>query len=138
MQDSEKIDKIVHRLNQKYSSAIDCIVCANCCMVLQTLIAKKDIKRITRSLNTSAEEFTKEYIKTNMEGDQVFKNLPCWFLENNKCVIYPNRPFECRSYPHLHKKDFTFRLLGVIGNYAVCPIVFNVYEELKSILGFKH
>lgn len=38
----------------------------------------------------------------------------------------------CISYPHLHKKDFTSRLIGVIENCSVCPIVFNVYERLKE------
>lgn len=136
MQDPEKIDKIVHSLNQKYSSAIDCTACANCCTVLQPLITKKDIKRIIRALNTSGEEFTKEYIEINMDGDPVLKDMPCRFLVNNKCTLYPYRPYDCRSYPHLHKREFTYRLLGVICNYAVCPIVFNVYEDLKTIMRF--
>ena len=84
MQDPEKIDKIVHSLNQKYSSAIDCTACANCCTVLQPLITKKDKKRIIRALNTSGEEFTKEYIEINMDGDPVLKDMPCRFLVNNK------------------------------------------------------
>ena len=138
MQDPDKIDKIVHGLFQKYSSAIDCTTCANCCCVLQTLIKKKDIKRIIRYLNISNEEFMREYIEINMERDRVLKDLPCRFLENKKCTIYPDRPYDCRSYPHLHKKGFTHRLLGVIDNYAVCPIVFNVYEDLKFIMRFKN
>jgi hypothetical protein len=31
----------------------------------------------------------------------------------------------------LNKDEFVFRLMGVIGNYEICPIVFNVYEMLK-------
>ena len=138
MQDPDKIDKIVHRLNQKYSSAIDCTACANCCSVLQPLIAKKDIKRIARSLNISADEFMKDYVEMNSDGDSIFRDLPCRFLENNKCKIYPYRPYDCRSYPHLHKKDFTYRLFGVLDNYAVCPIVFNTYEDLKTVTGFRY
>ncbi len=138
MQYPEKIDKIVHRLYQKYSSKIDCTTCANCCMELQKLITKKDIKRIIRSLNISKDEFTKEYIEINDEGDMELKDLPCRFLEKKKCAIYPDRPYDCRSYPHLHKKEFTHRLLSVIKNCAVCPIVFNVYEELKVILKFRN
>jgi len=33
-----------------------------------------------------------------------------------------------------NKEDFVFRLIGVVGNYDVCPIVFNVYEQLKAEL----
>jgi len=137
MQDSKKIDNIVHRLNHIYFSKIDCTACGNCCTVIKPLISKKDIKRITRHLNVSEDEFKKEYTEMDDEGDMLFKNLPCKFLENKRCSIYPYRPFECRSYPHLHKKDFISRLFGVIDNYSVCPIVFNVYEDLKLQFGFK-
>jgi len=137
MQDPKKIDKMVHRLNQIYSSKIDCTACGNCCIVIRPLVSNKDIKRITRYLNLSEDEFEKEYTEIDNEGDRLFKNLPCRFLLNKRCSIYPYRPFECRSYPHLHKKDFTYRLFGVIENYSVCPIVFNVYEDLKLQLGFK-
>ena len=44
------------------------------------------------------------------------------------------RVADCRSYPHLHKKDMASRLLGVIENAAVCPIVFGVLERLKAEL----
>ncbi len=33
-----------------------------------------------------------------------------------------------------NKEEFVFRLISVIQNYAVCPIVFNVYERLKNEL----
>ena len=48
------------------------------------------------------------------------------------------RPKDCVSYPYLLKKDFTSRLMGVIGNCSVCPIVFNVYELLKDEVWHKH
>ena len=137
MQDTDKVDKIVHQLNQKYSAQIDCTTCANCCFVLKTLVTKKDIKKLALSLKIAENEFRKEYVETNREGDMMLKELPCSFLENKKCTVYPYRPHDCRSYPHLHKREFTHRLFGVIENYSVCPIVFNVYEELKVRLGFK-
>ena len=137
MQDTEKVDEIVHRLNRKYSDAIDCTACANCCIELKTLVTGKDVSRLARSLKISEAELRKEYIETNSEGDMILKDLPCRFLQNKKCTVYPDRPDECRSYPHLHKKEFTHRLYGIIDNYSVCPIVFNVYEELKGRMGYK-
>ncbi|MBN1676299.1 MAG: hypothetical protein JXR37_34970 [Kiritimatiellae bacterium] len=41
---------------------------------------------------------------------------------------------DCRSYPHLHKKPFVARLTQAYSNCSVCPIVYNVYEELKKRL----
>lgn len=36
----------------------------------------------------------------------------------------------------MYKEDFVFRLYGVLDNYAICPIVFNVYERLKDELQY--
>jgi len=48
------------------------------------------------------------------------------------CSQYKYCPDNCRSYPHLHKNDFVSRLINVIENIAICPIVFDVYEALKE------
>ena len=45
---------------------------------------------------------------------------------------YEVRPEDCRSYPHIWKNGFATRLMGVLNNYSICSIVFNVYEQLKS------
>ena len=39
-----------------------------------------------------------------------------------------------RSYPHLQKEDFVFRLAQAVSNCSICPIAFNVYERLKAEL----
>ena len=73
----------------------------------------------------------------NGEGYR-FKVQPCPFLKENSCTCYTFRPSDCRSYPHLHKNDFTSRLMDVIENSSLCPIVYNMYESLKEELwGYK-
>ena len=44
------------------------------------------------------------------------------------------RVADCRSYPHLHKKEMTTRMLTVLDNASLCPIVFGVLERLKAEL----
>ena len=61
-----------------------------------------------------------------------WNNPECPFLKNNKCACYSVRPESCRTYPQLHKNEFTSRLFGIIKNHSICPIVFNVYEMLKE------
>jgi Fe-S-cluster containining protein len=58
-------------------------------------------------------------------------------LNGNLCSIYDNRPDTCRTFPHLEKPGFVSRLIGVIGSLSVCPIAFNVFEELKVIVGWR-
>jgi Fe-S-cluster containining protein len=67
-----------------------------------------------------------------MSDRYTFNTNPCPFLKGNNCTIHNFRPDDCRSYPHLHKKNFISRTIGVIKNCSVCPIVFNVYENLKN------
>ena len=35
------------------------------------------------------------------------------------------------------KKDLTSRLMGIIGNCSIYPIVFNIYELLKCEIWYK-
>jgi uncharacterized protein len=135
--DTKRIDKTVHQLFDFYSLKIDCTACGNCCRILQPQILQSDLKALTLATNKTIVDFKKEYILTDEEGDMRFRSSPCPFLENNKCTMYDLRPNDCKSYPHIQKKDFSSRLLGVIDSYSICPIVFNVFEDLKKTFNFK-
>ena len=139
-QDSEKIDKIVHDLYEKVLEKVDCTECANCCIELETSFRLDEIDRLTNELQIDREEFIKQSTKPDEFGeeDKLYLNSkPCQFLKGKKCTIFSLRPEECNSFPYLHKEGFTSRLYGVIDNYELCPIVYNVYELLKRRLNFK-
>jgi Fe-S-cluster containining protein len=124
------IDDVVKALSQKYFALIDCTQCANCCRSLQTEFKKSELHTIAKTLGQSIEAFEKQFMT---EGAV---NPPCPMLDGKLCSIYENRPEVCRSYPHLEQPHFTTRLMGVIGNVAICPIAFNAFEELKTKLGW--
>ena len=126
----DDIDRIVKALSQKYFGLIDCRECGNCCRSLQVEFKKSELLSIAKTLGQSIEAFEKRH----MSDGKV--NPPCPMLDGKLCSIYENRPEVCRSYPHLEQPDFTFRLMGVIGNVAICPIAFNAFEELKGKLGW--
>ncbi|MCP4425196.1 MAG: YkgJ family cysteine cluster protein [Chloroflexi bacterium] len=131
-----KIDAIVHKLVDEVTAQIDCTKCANCCRQTATRFDNDDQAKFASGLNMSASEFQEQYL-TVPEYDPsalILNQRPCPFLENNLCTNYDYRPKVCRSYPHIHKKDFVSRTLGVLNNYEICPIVFNVYERLKGEL----
>jgi hypothetical protein len=132
--DIKNLDTIVHKLFKQVSEAIDCTACGNCCKKIQPILNKKDINKLSKSLNITPNQFITKYVDKDEDGDNILNQLPCPFLNDNKCIQYDSRPVDCASYPHLHKKDFVFRLIGVVNNYSICPIVFNVYEALKNKL----
>jgi len=133
--ESAEIDSVVHKIYNEVIENIDCTKCANCCNVKKPTLDDKDIKRFVSSLEIKEKDFRIKYLEEtesdNNKKKYVFNSLPCPFLKNNLCSNYDNRPKDCQSFPHLHKKEFTTRLWGVIENYEICPIVFNVFEELK-------
>jgi Fe-S-cluster containining protein len=128
-----RLDTAVHVLHRWISKRIDCCKCANCCKTCSPILENSDIHQLARHLNLAPADFQQQYLIVDEENDgYCFREMPCPFLRDNLCSIYKQRPADCRSYPHLQKNDFTFRLWQVISNCSVCPIVFNVYEELKA------
>jgi hypothetical protein len=132
--DFEKIDLIVQRLYQQISSQIDCKTCANCCKETQPVLSQKDIETFSKGLRISSVQLKERYLQNSEEFVEEFEfnKNPCPFLKDNLCTNYAFRPKDCVSYPHLHKEYFLHRLMKVIENYSICPIVFNVYEALKG------
>ena len=130
----EELDDLVHQLNESVEEAIDCTKCANCCKHVPPDFIAEDVRRISNHLKLSESDFAKKFLRKTEDGEPVIKELPCPFLDQTRCSIYDIRPKACQSYPHLHKPNFRSRLLNVVQNCALCPIVFNVYEELKGII----
>ena len=130
-----KIDSTVHDLYKEVSSQIDCTQCGYCCKVMHPNLSETDIKRLARQFKLTTHEFRSRFLlKNDKDEGYVFKEQPCPFLKNNRCEVYENRPRDCRSYPHLHKKEFIFRMNQAFTNCSICPIMFNVFEGLKQAL----
>ena len=132
--DMEELDEIVHDFYEQVVKEIDCRECGNCCSEISPAFEDGDIERMAKGLGISPSEFESQYLVEDddeFSDDLIFNTLPCPFLKGNLCTCYEHRPEACRSFPHLHKDEFVFRLMGVVGNYEICPIVFNVYEMLK-------
>ena len=122
-QDFDKVDEIVHRLYEEIAPQINCLKCANCCLNLRPI--------------ASNEELSKYVEEKDIEDFKYLMSFPCKYLKDKKCTIYSDRPEDCRSYPYLHKNEFVTRILGVLQNYEICPIVFNVFELLKIESGWR-
>lgn len=137
-QNSERVDRIVSRLYKDIAAQINCIECANCCKKLKTAVSLTEIEHLASLENISPEEFTARFTeKDDFDGKRSLKDLPCKYLINNKCTIYANRPNICKSYPHIHQPGFTSRTFDIIEYAEICPIVYNVFENLKAELGFQ-
>jgi Fe-S-cluster containining protein len=136
-QDDEKIDELVRPIYQNVTKNINCLECGNCCRHLRPVLAENDIRRLKTIQGWNNDEFVNNILEVDEDKDLRLKGSPCVFLKDNACKIYSYRPNDCRSYPHLHKKYFTSRLFFVIENLEICPIVYNIFEELKENMNFR-
>lgn len=136
--DSDKVDKIVRKLNNEIISQIDCQECGNCCKSLRPCVTDSEIENLSHLDKTSTKDYMQKYVEIDdFEDIKYLKDTPCRYLKDKSCTIYESRPFDCKSYPHTQKADFISRTLGMIENYEICPIVFNIYEELKKELDYR-
>ena len=96
------------------------------------MLRKADQQRLAKHIKMKSADFREKFLAPDEENEgHVFRQMPCPFLQDKLCSVYDQRPRDCRSYPHLHKEDFVFRLAQAVSNCSICPIVFNMYEELK-------
>lgn len=134
----EELDAIVHRHYEAVSSQIDCCACGNCCREGLPVLQTSDVARLAAGMNLSEAEVIKRFLVPKEEKETfTFNGRPCPLLSGNRCTAYESRPSVCRSFPHLHKEEFIFRLVQVVVNCSICPIVFNVFERLKDELWHK-
>jgi Fe-S-cluster containining protein len=127
----------VHRLNETVTEQIDCTQCGACCKMLMINVEPAEAESVSAHLGISTTEFKEKYIEESLQGQMIMSSIPCHFLKDKTCTVYPNRFSECREFPHLDRKNFKDRLFGTLIHYAICPIIFNVVEELKIETGFK-
>jgi Fe-S-cluster containining protein len=122
---------------QEVYATTDCLACGNCCKRLRAPFQTEESIQIAESLDVSIETFESKFLeKVPLKTYGIMKQNPCLFLDGNACTIYSNRPSSCADYPHLHNKDFKYRIKSIIENYSVCPMVVSVIEQLKIKLGF--
>ncbi|MFN7313225.1 MAG: YkgJ family cysteine cluster protein [Bacteroidota bacterium] len=127
------LDAQFERLHQEAFKRIDCLTCANCCKTTSPLFTNRDIKVLSKHLRLTENEFIQSYLKVDEDGDYVFRETPCPFLQaDNKCLVYDYRPNACREYPHTNQRKMHTIFKETLENTAVCPAVFEVVEKLKA------
>jgi Fe-S-cluster containining protein len=128
------LDALAQDAHDKAFKKIDCLTCANCCRSLGPRITDKDLERLSKLLRVKSSSFMKTYLKVDEDGDYVFREIPCPFLEaDNKCSVYEYRPKACREYPHTDRKKFHQILELTLKNSYVCPAVIDILAQLRSI-----
>lgn len=128
-----QLDDIVHRLHYEKFEEAECLECGNCCRSISPIVTDNDINRISRHLKEKPSALKEKYFVIDEEGDYVFRQQPCPFLgQDNYCHIYEYRPRACRDFPLTDRIKFYQTLEVSLKNTFICPVVFEIFEELKE------
>lgn len=132
---ADQVDAWVIQINSQVESAIDCLACGNCCHRLMINIDDAAIVRLSQRLALSEDQFRERFVAGG-SFMSFLNGVPCHFLNGNACTVYEARPEECRNFPQLDRPGFTGRMFGTFSHYGMCPIIYNVVEQLKTTSGF--
>ena len=118
---------------KEIESKIDCLQCANCCSFFHLPLPEIEVTRLAHLKNESIIAFKEKYTEIDFSTKTTFLKLNhCVFLESNKCCsIYSKRPQACRNYPYPQVNGIKKNIRKILNNYTVCPIIYNVIENLK-------
>lgn len=132
--DKRRLDNIVHGFHHEIFSKYNCMQCANCCRSLGPRITQRDIEVLAKTLKQKQQSFVETYLRIDSDGDYVFKQMPCPFLDgDNSCRVYQHRPKACREYPHTDRPRF-YQLLALSAkNAEVCPVVYEILLRLEKM-----
>lgn len=130
------LDQLVASTSKEVWKEIDCLDCANCCKTMSPTYTPKDIKRIAAHLKMTTADFSKKYLRLDVDGDMMNKTEPCKFLnlENNYCSIYEVRPADCAGFPHHHKKMNSDYVHVYQQNVTYCPATYRLVEKMMEKL----
>lgn len=129
-----KLDDAFHEYHKKvFNDDVNCLDCANCCITLGPRLTDNDIERLAGYLKIKPSQFVRKYLRIDEDGDYVFKQMPCPFLdENNLCMVYEQRPKACKGFPHTDRRKM-YQILDLTGKNAhVCPAVYLMLKQIDA------
>jgi len=133
----EDIDAKVQELDALISPTISCTDCGNCCKSLMVCLNEQEADRLSSHLKMDRPHFDEQYLEKGSNGMMIMNQMPCHFLQDNKCTIYEYRFEGCKEFPALHLPHFKRRVFTTFMHYDRCPIIFNVVEQLKNEMNFE-
>ena len=128
------LDLIAAEVDVEMWKETDCLSCANCCKTMSPTYTKGDLKRISRHLEMTIDDFKKKWLRKDRNGDWINIKQPCQFLnlEDNKCSIYDVRPKDCAGFPHHTKKRMIDYMHVFKQNVEFCPATYKLVEKMKE------
>lgn len=111
MRSTDPADRISEKVRE---IGFRCLNCAECCTEIEpgsnlVMVSPEEIRRIMAVTGMPWEEIAEPYPDTITQQDACFsfdwairrEEEHCRFLSGNRCTIYQDRPWICRTYPFM-------------------------------------
>ncbi len=132
--DEKTLDKQFKELHNKHFKNVDCSKCRNCCKTLGISLSENELNKICKHYNWDMAKLKKQL----KEKYGKYVASPCPFLnDDNSCQIKDFLPATCKDYPYTNKDERLYSLLTIVQNSRICPVVYNILEDLKKMYNFK-
>lgn len=138
--DDDELDRQFLRLHKEMFMNYDCGKCRNCCKMYKASIPAEDIERDAKFLEVTPEQFVSIYLDKDEYGIEYrTKHKPCDFLQKNgDCKLGNCKPDSCKKYPYTDQPERLSSLLSILDTIEICPVAFEIFEELKKEYGFRY
>lgn len=136
--DPDELDAQFKQLHEKYFAIYDCNKCHNCCIKMRASIPESDLKCDAEHLGLTIDEFKNKYLVDKPSNNKYeTKNCPCDFFDGKECVLGGCKPESCKTFPHTNKANRLASMWSIVDNTSVCPVVYEIIEELKTMYHFR-
>jgi Fe-S-cluster containining protein len=114
-----------------------CHNCSICCENEELIsVAAADVRRISVYLKMPVTRFIRRYVKKLKKSKMSLRRtLPCVFLRDGRCSIYPVRPTVCAMYPFLaaFQSDFLTEKTDLIAIPKGCSSALRAYTLMTGL-----
>ena len=137
--DEETLDRQFRELHEELFAAYDCSRCRNCCKMYPGSIPTTDVERDAEYLGMTRKQFMDAYLADEpYDGNYQTKHMPCDFMEpDGSCRLGDFKPDSCKKYPYTDQPERLQSLFSVLDVIEVCPVAFEIYEQLKKEYHFR-
>ena len=136
--DEEELDQQFLSLHKELFASYDAnsSLCRNCCRFYDVSLENEEISTIAAAKGLTPDAFCKQFLSDGLLGYEIKK--PCPFLrEDGQCEVEFCKPSECAAYPYTDRLGRMGSLLNIIASAEVCPVVYEMLEQLKDTYHFR-
>ena len=129
----KNLDDVVHELHAEAFSTFNCLGCANCCKTIGPRLIDKDIERLAKHLKMKVSDFAAAYISTDAKTAILFfKEHPVHFYCQIIIVWFMNADPGHAANIRIPTASVFTRILPLSHkNCETCPVVYDIFDELK-------